>query len=203
MGNEGEETRWGKRERGSKERKQKRMHESKTTYHEERGVAGAAIGVFLICILVGIRGGSVVFRLGPCDAVEECPSILGVEARSWSVWAFLSLILIVKEGLLAYGNTTYRFWIANEVMDRKAIGPIRHSTPRVVAMVTTWKAFQYLTSVVDVNVAMSLDVQFLVMLFCTETIVYIATTIHALRQRRRRTQPLLWEAEKESEKFGS
>ncbi len=79
----------------------------------------------------GGRDGGLRTGFGPClprpeggDDEDGCPSVLGVRATDWGTWAFLCATLVAKEALLAYGYTTYRFWVANEVMDRKSCRPI-------------------------------------------------------------------------------
>lgn len=161
-------------------------------YHEVQGATAGAVGTVLIVVLVAALGGQGLrFRVGPCAPEESCPSIMGIEARSWGTWVFLSMTLIIKEGLLAYGYTTYRFWITNEVMDRKATGYVGHRTTTVISMVVAWKVFQYVAGVVDINVAMAGDVQYMAMLWLTETSVYVATTVRALRQKQPRGTTLI------------
>ena len=153
-------------------------------YHELRGVSGAAVGIVLICALVTARGANgIYFRIGPCTDDKNCPTIFGVKCDSWSVWMFLSSTLVVKEILLAYGNNTYRFWVANELMDKKSKSPITHPKYVVVGMVIIWKAFQHLAMVLEVSVASSLDAQFICMSFVAETAVYVSSTIRVLNQK--------------------
>jgi hypothetical protein len=159
------------------------------SYHEVRGAVGAGCGTALIALLVAASGArGFRFGVGPCEPGTACPAVLGVEARTWTTWAFLVATLVVKEALLAYGYTTLRFWLANEVMDRKAVGPIGRSRRDVVAMLVVWKGFQYAASVVDINVAVSGDIQYVVALWAVEVGVYVATTLRAISQRERRTR---------------
>jgi hypothetical protein len=142
------------------------------------------VGIVMITALIlAAHGQGLRFEFGPCTVIEECPAILGVKARTWVSWCFLSATLVIKEALSAYGNTTYRYWITNEVMDRKATKPIQYSAVCVMAMVITWKLFQYVAAVVDVAVVVSGDLQYMLMLWAAETTVYIGATMRALKQR--------------------
>lgn len=162
-------------------------------YHEVRGAFAASSGVVMLVSLIGVFGRKT-YRLGfgPCSETEECPVVLGIIATTWPLWTIVAGTMILKEGILAYGNTTIRYWLTNEVMDRKANGAVGHTDAFVYSMVIVWKMFQTLADVVDISVIVSGDLQYVALTWLTETCVNLFGVRRALAQRRQcDSHPLL------------
>lgn len=157
-------------------------------YQEMRGIVGAGIGTGLIWSVVVVGGASNMhFGVGPC-VQTHCPAIMGVEIRSWWAWTLVMFATVTKEGLVAFGYTTYRAWFNNEVMDHKAT-VIHRPAWQVLGMVVIWKAFTYSAHVFDFMVVLAGDIQFIAAQFLAEACVYCLNAQAALKQKEPRLHP--------------
>lgn len=121
------------------------------------------------------------YRFGPCSN-DKCASIFGLIIDDWTKWSALVFVIILKETIISYAYTTYRPWFTNCVMDHKTAN-VGHSMPIVLLMVTNYKIFSYINTIIEITLVITMELQYIFVQFLIETAIYLNSSIHAMRHK--------------------